>query len=41
MLAAQFPVDVFQTGSGTSQNMNNEARGRVRPLDYPCTRTTM
>ena len=27
----QFPIDVFQTGSGTSSNMNaNEVRGRTR-----------
>ena len=30
MLAAQFPVDVFQTGSGTSSNMNvNEVLARL------------
>jgi len=38
----QFPVDVFQTGSGTSSNMNaNEviATLATRILDQPCTRT--
>src|ERR1700735_3633021 len=36
----QFPIDVFQTGSGTSTNMNanegiaNTAGGRVHPNDH-------
>jgi len=47
-LAGQFPVDVFQTGSGTSTNMNaNEviANHAARPACHsaarsPCIRTT-
>jgi fumarate hydratase class II len=40
---AQFPIDVFQTGSGTSSNMNaneviatlaSRARGRIHPNDH-------
>ena len=40
----EFPVDVFQTGSGTSSNMNiNEvlATSRPRAGPAPCTRTIM
>ena len=44
---AQFPIDVFQTGSGTSSNMNaNEviatlaSRGRARPASIPTTTST-
>ena len=39
-LSAHFPVDVFQTGSGTSSNMNINEVARSAP-NSPCTRTTM
>jgi fumarate hydratase class II len=42
-IAEHFPIDVYQTGSGTSSNMNmNEVLATLatEKLGSPCTRTT-